>query len=152
MIHCNISDARGKTSVEILLERKFRLPTIADLDWSEPILFKCNDLYQEGALLHTTWKLNLNYFNEWQSNCETRWGECENWKTCAGDHISFRTKISEHRCGTFTSRQASAAISSLEQQQLKSSDSARIFTVFSIKVSENKRNNLHDELFCCVDK
>ena len=43
MTHRNTSKTRGKTSVELLLGRRVRLPAIADFDLCEPILFKANE-------------------------------------------------------------------------------------------------------------
>ena len=39
----NTSKTRGKTSDELLLGRRVRLPAIADFDLCEPILFKANE-------------------------------------------------------------------------------------------------------------
>ena len=41
--HRNTSKTRGKTSVELLLKRRVRVPAIADFDLCEPILFKANE-------------------------------------------------------------------------------------------------------------
>ena len=43
MTHRNTSKTRSKTSVELLLGRRVRLPAIADFDLYEPILFKDNE-------------------------------------------------------------------------------------------------------------
>ena len=42
MTHRNTSKTRGKNPVELLLERRVRLPAIADFDLCKPILFKAN--------------------------------------------------------------------------------------------------------------
>ena len=43
MTHRNTSKTRGKAPVELLLGRRIRLPTLADFDMCEPILFKANE-------------------------------------------------------------------------------------------------------------
>ena len=66
----------------------------------------CNLHHQEELenIFHTARELNLDYPSERQTNCETRWRQCENWTNSGGDHISIRTISWEHRCGTVTSR------------------------------------------------
>ena len=38
--HLNISKTWGETTVELLLGRKVRLPSVTDFDLSDPVLFK----------------------------------------------------------------------------------------------------------------
>ena len=43
MAHRNTSKTMSKTTVDFMLERRVRLPAIADFDLREPILFKANE-------------------------------------------------------------------------------------------------------------
>ena len=111
MTHRNTSKTRSKTAVELRLGRRVRLPAIADFELCKLILFKASENAKTDPSTFIIWKrfqtaqkLITDYSSERQLNCATRWGQCENWTTSGGVHITSRTRTSEHRCGTFTTR------------------------------------------------
>ena len=127
MTHRNTSKTREKLQLSFFWDAEWE---IADFDLWEPILFKADEkmktvpaTFNEGLehIFHTAQKkLNRNYSSERQPNCKTRRGQCENWTTSGGDHISIRNTTSEHGCWIFTS--------TAEHQQPGSSEPSRTST------------------------
>ena len=108
MTHRKTSKTWRKTPVELLYNnsRFWLVRTHSIQGQRKDKDSSCYLHHQEGLehIFHTARKLSTDYSSDRQPNCETRRGQCENWTSSGGDHISIRTTTSEHRCGTFTSR------------------------------------------------
>ena len=111
--------------------------------------------HQEGLehIFHTARKLSTDYSSERQPNCSTRRGQCENWTSSGGDHISNKTSTSEHRCGTFTSRWSSCShiicrapttrkLRALTNINKKQKTNRQIWRIYAHKVVEKRREDV----------
>ena len=139
MTHRNTSKTRGKTSVELLLGRRVRLPAIADFDLCEPILFKANEKTKRvPATLIIRKGLNTSFIQPENSartilvsdNQIARLDE-DNVKTepAVEETISqSEQQLQNTAVGSSLQDEASAATSSAEYQQPKTSEASRTST------------------------
>ena len=139
MTHRNTSKTRGRTTVELLLERRVRLPTIADFDWCEPILFMANEKTKTVPATFIIRKgLNTSFMQAENSartilvsnNQIARLDE-DNVKTeaAAEETVSHsEQQVQNTDAGPSLQDEASAATSSAEHQQSETSEPSRTST------------------------
>ena len=139
MTHRNTSKTRSKTTVELLLGRRVRLPAIADFDMCEPILFKANEETKTVPATFTTRKGLNTYFIQPENSTRTilvsnnqkaRLDE-DNVKTepAVEETISqSQPQLQNTVVGPSQQDDASAATQSAEQQQPEPSEPSRTST------------------------
>ena len=139
MTHRKTSKTSGKTPVELLLGRRVRLPALAEFDLCEPILFKANEKTKTVPATFIIKKSLNTSFKQPENSAQTilisdnqiaRLDE-DNVKTepAVEENISqSEQQLQSTDVGPSLQDEASAATSSAEHQQPKTSEPSRTST------------------------